>query len=199
MVQALAAFLDFCYLARRSAHDTHTLDAMQEALSLFHKLRVVFVETGVRENLNLPRQHSLEHLIIGIRNFGSPNGLCSSITESKHIEAVKRTWRRSNRNNPIEQMISTLTRLTKMSYARREYGRMGWLHGDALTAARLHLGDKTAIDQQRDQEHLYRAVREAQDVDNEVAHIRLGERSGMLRFKDPVSCYLLCHADRVSM
>ncbi|KAF9538821.1 hypothetical protein CPC08DRAFT_738828 [Agrocybe pediades] len=37
--------------------------------------------------------------------FGSPNGLCSSITESKHIKAVKEPWRRSNRFNALSQML----------------------------------------------------------------------------------------------
>ena len=111
MVQCLAAFLDFCYLARRAEHDTESLKAMDEALALFHELRNVFVETGVRPTgFGLPRQHALLHYVLAIRLFGSPNGLCSSITESKHIEAVKETWRRSNRNAPIKQMVRTLVR-----------------------------------------------------------------------------------------
>ena len=35
------------------------------------------------------------HYYINIQNFGTPNGLCSSITESHHITAVKKQWRRS--------------------------------------------------------------------------------------------------------
>ncbi|KAH9975649.1 hypothetical protein BJV74DRAFT_862382 [Russula compacta] len=40
--------------------------------------------------------HSLEHYRRNIQLFGAPNGLCSSITESKHIKAVKEPWRRSS-------------------------------------------------------------------------------------------------------
>ena len=129
MVQCLAVFLDFAYYARRFEHDTDLLDAMDEALAHFHELRRVFVETGVRPNgVGPPRQHSLLHYVKSIRLFGSPNGLCSSITESKHIEAVKNTWRRSNRNQPINQMLRSLTRLNKLSSARIEFGRRGMLH-----------------------------------------------------------------------
>ena len=92
MVRCLAVFLDFAYYARRFEHDTDILDAMDEALAHFHELRLVFVETGVRPNgIAPPRQHLLLHYVKSIRLFGSPNGLCSSITESKHIEAAKNT------------------------------------------------------------------------------------------------------------
>ncbi|KAJ7025470.1 hypothetical protein C8F04DRAFT_878470, partial [Mycena alexandri] len=50
-----------------------------------------------------------------IRFFGSPNGLCSSITESKHIKAVKEPWRRSSRFNAPSQMLRTLVRLDKLA------------------------------------------------------------------------------------
>ncbi|RDX42526.1 hypothetical protein OH76DRAFT_1458725 [Lentinus brumalis] len=173
MVRCLAAFLDFCYLARRPEHDTHTLAAMEEALAKFHRLHSVFIETGVRpDGISLPRQHSLVHYVLAIRQFGSPNGLCSSITESKHIEAVKETWRRSNRNDPIEQMTTTLVRLTKLSAARIEFGHRGMLHGDAHTAARLALGDETVVDKQRNKELLYLAALDAQEADGRMPTLR---------------------------
>lgn len=182
MVQCIAAFLDFAYLARRYDHDTNSLDAMQEALALFHDLRTVFVDTGVRPTgFGLPRQHSLVHYVHAIILFGSPNGLCSSITESKHIDAVKRTWRRSNRNNPMLQMLTTLSRLSKLSAARVEFGRRGMLHNDVLTAARRQLGDPDAVDKQTQREQAFLAAQEAQDVDDAFEHIHLGERQGMLQ------------------
>ena len=55
----------------------------------------------------MPRQHSIIHYYALIRLFGAPNGLCSSITESKHIRAVKEPWRRSNRNEALGQMLIT--------------------------------------------------------------------------------------------
>ncbi|KAH9952829.1 hypothetical protein BJV74DRAFT_929895 [Russula compacta] len=85
VVKCLSAFLDFCYIARH-------------ALQCFHHYQEFFVGTaGVNgDRISLPRQHSLEHYLRSIQLFGSPNGLCSSITESKHIKAVKEPWRRSS-------------------------------------------------------------------------------------------------------
>src|ERR1700721_1909883 len=90
MVRAIAAFLDFCYLIRRSVIDEPTLDAIDDALASFHRARTIFQETGGRPNgFSLPRQHSAKHYHFLIEQFGAPNGICSSITESKHINAVK--------------------------------------------------------------------------------------------------------------
>lgn len=127
MVQAIVAFMDFCYIARRTSHDTASLATMSDTLERFLDLRSIFVETGVRVDFALPRQHALLHYIYSITLFGSPYGLCSSITESKHIAAVKEPWRHSNRNEPLVQILQTNTRRAKLAAARAEYGRRGML------------------------------------------------------------------------
>ena len=96
MVQALSAFMDFCYLVRRNVLDESTLDAIDLAVARFHVYRIVFEDVGIRNNFSLPRQHSVKHFRLLIQMFGAPNGLCSSITESKHIKAVKEPYRRSS-------------------------------------------------------------------------------------------------------
>jgi hypothetical protein len=94
MVRCLRAFLEFCYIARQDIHNQKSLDKLQDAMTRFHNYREIFVTTDVRPTgFSLPRQHSMVHYPLLIRNFGSPNGLCSSITESKHIKAVKEPWR----------------------------------------------------------------------------------------------------------
>lgn len=119
MIQALSAFMDFCYLVRRSVITEDTLSEIREALLRFHQKRVIFEETGVRvDGISLPRQHSLKHYEQLIRMFGAPNGLCSSITESKHIAAVKKPWRRSSRFEALGQMLITNQRLDKLSATR---------------------------------------------------------------------------------
>lgn len=124
---ALRAFIDFCYLARRDIHDTDSLARMDEALAEFHEHRKIFLELGIRLNFNLPRQHSSRHWTKLIREFGAPNGLCSSITESKHIKAVKQPWRRSNRYKALKQMLYINQRLDKLSAARVDFTRRGML------------------------------------------------------------------------
>ncbi|KAI0072076.1 hypothetical protein K474DRAFT_1686802 [Panus rudis PR-1116 ss-1] len=118
IIQCIAAFLDFCYYARYNSHSCDTLAKMDAALRRFHDLRQIFIDEDIRpDGFCLPRQHSLHHYIRSIRLFGSPNGLCSSITESKHIPAVKRPWRRSSKNNPLIQIFNINTRLSKIAAA----------------------------------------------------------------------------------
>jgi len=79
------------------------------------------------DGISLPRQHALMHYISLIRQFGAPNGLCSSITESKHIRAVKEPWRRSSRNQPLGQMLVTNQRLDQLAAARTDFVHHGML------------------------------------------------------------------------
>ena len=96
MVRCIAAFMDACYIARRNAIDSPSLERFQDCVQTYRDLCTVFLEAGLNINLSVPHQHALSHFYQGIHLFGSPDGLCSSITESKHIEAVKKTWRRSS-------------------------------------------------------------------------------------------------------
>ena len=127
------AFLDFCYIAQKSTLTEDDLDKLDIALQRFHHYRVIFAETGVRpEGFSLPRQHALVHYHNHIKNFGAPNGLCSSITESKHIAAVKKPWRRSNRYNALRQILTINTRNDKLAAARVDFLSRGMLEGTCL-------------------------------------------------------------------
>jgi hypothetical protein len=46
--------------------------------------------------------------------FGAPNGLCSSLTESKHITAVKKPYRWSNHNDALNQILIINQRLDNL-------------------------------------------------------------------------------------
>lgn len=134
MVQSLRYLIEFCYIVRRDVQTTMTLIELEKTLELFHEARVVFVETGTREMESVPpRQHSLVHYPHLIREFGSPNGLCSSITESKHIQAVKEPWRRSNRWNALSQMLTTNQRLDKLAASEAVFKSKKMLEGKVLT------------------------------------------------------------------
>ncbi|KAJ7484562.1 hypothetical protein FB451DRAFT_1555053 [Mycena latifolia] len=130
MLRAFSAFLDFCYLVRRNVVDEATLTAIDAALARYHRERVIFTESGVCPNgFCLPRQHSLTHYRYLIQQFGAPNGLCSSITESKHIKAVKQPWRRSSRFEALSQMLTINDRLDKLAAARVDFVDRGMMHG----------------------------------------------------------------------
>ena len=61
MVRTLSAFMEFCYLARRSQIDEDTLAQLDAALASFHHEREIFRDMGVCDDFSLPRQHSLPH------------------------------------------------------------------------------------------------------------------------------------------
>jgi hypothetical protein len=171
MVRCIAAFLDFCYLARRAAHTMTTLGRMEEALNRFHQYCRIFVDTGVcPTGFELPCQHALVHFVRGIRLFGSPNGVCTSLTESKHIEAVKKPWRRSSKFLPLGQIITTITRIAKLVAARVEFGRRRMLRDPAPPPA----GATDNADDQEDNGDLFGV--DGQCVDSKVF---LGNWQGM--------------------
>ena len=118
--------MEFCYLVRRSVLDDNDLDAIDTAVADFHRDRVAFNEIRP-DGYSLPRQHSLVHYRFLIQEFGAPNGLCSSITESKHIKAVKEPWRRSSRFEALGQMLVTNQRLDKLAAARVNFQSRGML------------------------------------------------------------------------
>lgn len=135
MLKTLRAFLEFCYIARSNILDTTTLASLTDALERFHTHRIIFQECGVQpDGFALPRQHSLVHYASLIRSFGAPNGLCSSITESKHIKAVKEPWRRSNRFEALGQMLLTNQQLDKLAASHVDFASWGMLHGTCLAS-----------------------------------------------------------------
>lgn len=113
---------------------------IDRSLGAFHNNREIFRESGVRKDFALPRQHSLTHYVDRIWDFAAPNGLCSSITESKHIKAVKEPWRRSNHFEALGQMLMTNQRLDKLAAARVDFKERGMLTGNTLRAVRKELG-----------------------------------------------------------
>jgi hypothetical protein len=126
MVRAISSFMEFCYLVRRSVLDDEDLEAIDAAVADFHRERVAFNEIRP-DGYSLPRQHSIVHYRFLIQEFGAPNGLCSSITESKHIKAVKEPWRRSSRFEALGQMLVTNQRLDKLAAVRVNFQARGML------------------------------------------------------------------------
>ena len=139
IVRTISAFLDFCYYVRRNSLNESALESLQDALECFHDHRRIFQETGVHQHgpkgFSLPRQHSMNHYRHLIQEFGVPNGLCSSITESKHIKVVKKPWRRSNRFDVLGQMLVTNQHLDKLAAARVDFENRQMLQGSVISAA----------------------------------------------------------------
>ncbi|KAF8332479.1 hypothetical protein F5887DRAFT_1063884 [Amanita rubescens] len=128
MVKAVAAFLDFCYIVRQPSLNESDLGALDDALKRFCKYRTIFIDKGVcSDPICLPRQHSIQHYHRLIEQFGAPNGLSTSITESKHIDAVKKPWRRTNHFEELIQMLLINQRLDKLAAFRSRLFGQGLL------------------------------------------------------------------------
>ncbi|KAG2343162.1 hypothetical protein BDR05DRAFT_884691, partial [Suillus weaverae] len=135
MVRAFHALLEFCYIARRDVITEASLDQLKDMLTQFHHYHEIFKTTGTVPHFSLPRQHSMTHYADMIQLFGVSNGFCSSITESKHIKAVKEPWRWSNKYNTLGQMLLTNQHLDKLAASRLDFAACGMLAGSVLSRA----------------------------------------------------------------
>ena len=142
MLRVIRAFLEFCYIARWDAITESTLEELEDALTHFQDYWLVFKEEGVRTNgFSLPQQHVANHYPEMIHHFGAPNGLCSSITEAKHIKAVKEPWRWSNRDKPLKQVLLTNQQLDKLAVAHVDFTTCGMLKKSRLTVSLKKIGE----------------------------------------------------------
>ncbi|THU92773.1 hypothetical protein K435DRAFT_829595 [Dendrothele bispora CBS 962.96] len=146
MVRTFSAFLEFCYLVWRNIINQETLVAIDAAVARFHHERDIFREVGVRDEdttlgFSIPRQHALSHYRYLIEEFGAPNGLCSSITESKHIKAVKEPWWRSRRFEALGQMLVINSRMDKPAASQVDFKSHGMLDGPLSEKLELVMGE----------------------------------------------------------
>jgi len=154
IVRAISAFLDVCYLVRRSEISETTLKSFNATLTKFYHHREIFRTLGVRDDFSLPRQHALSHYHQGIMDFGAPNGICSSITESRHITAVKRPWRRSNHYNALSQMLLINQCLDKLHAARMNFIERGMLMPEKIKPQPVQISKIPALASPADAFHL---------------------------------------------
>ncbi|KAI6009449.1 hypothetical protein F5J12DRAFT_905037 [Pisolithus orientalis] len=82
-----------------------TLVAVQDTINHFHKYWEIFCQSGTIQTFSLPHQHAMKHYPDLIHLFRVLNGLCTSITESKHIDAVKDPHQQTNCNKLLGQML----------------------------------------------------------------------------------------------
>ncbi len=72
IMKSLSAFMDFCYLIRRSDFDESTLTQVRETIQRFHHFHEAFKLSGVCDNFSLPQQHAIVHYPNHIMEFGAP-------------------------------------------------------------------------------------------------------------------------------
>ncbi|KIY69492.1 hypothetical protein CYLTODRAFT_452584 [Cylindrobasidium torrendii FP15055 ss-10] len=129
-VTACRAILDFVYLAQYTTHDEATLGYMNDALDLWKKHQGIFLRTDVRDNLDIPKFHSLRHYVSSIRLFGATNNFNTEMFERLHIEFAKKGWRASNKRDEFPQMTQWVTRQENVQSFKRY---LMWVHRETDT------------------------------------------------------------------
>ncbi|KAI6038734.1 hypothetical protein EDC04DRAFT_2868225 [Pisolithus marmoratus] len=106
MLQALSAFMDFCYIVHQSSLGEADLEALDRALQHFETHCSIFEAEGIHsDGISIPQIHALQHYHEAVELFGAPTGLSTSIVESKHIHAVKRPyWAFGQTTNPTRHV-----------------------------------------------------------------------------------------------
>ncbi|KAG2033426.1 hypothetical protein BDR03DRAFT_935633 [Suillus americanus] len=115
VILAYHTLLDFIYLSQYPTHDDTTLEYMQQALKDFYHHKEVIINLGIRDDLDIPQFHSLQHYLENIRNFGMTDNYNTEMFERFHIDFYKEGWYVSNGRNEKPQMIAWLTRREKVA------------------------------------------------------------------------------------
>ncbi|KAN0137167.1 hypothetical protein V8E53_005164 [Lactarius tabidus] len=84
--------------------------------------------------------HAIFQVLGQICFFGAPNGLCSSITESKHIPVVKKMFCCSNHCRALGQILLRNQQQDKVAVVHRDFESQGMLRGEVLPDACTHAG-----------------------------------------------------------
>ncbi|KAL4078065.1 hypothetical protein J3A83DRAFT_4476852 [Scleroderma citrinum] len=121
IMQTFHALLEFTYLACHNVITEDTLAAIQDTIRHFHEYWEIFHQSGMVSTFSLPCQHAMKHYLDLIHLFRTPNGLCTSITESKHINAVKDPYWWTNCNKPLGQMLIINQCLDKLAASQRDF------------------------------------------------------------------------------
>ncbi|KAI9508690.1 hypothetical protein F5148DRAFT_1275627 [Russula earlei] len=98
VVLVARALLDFITYAGYRRHTTKTLLCIEQALEVFHSHKRVLIDLGVREHFNIPKVHSMQHYVAGIKRLGSAD------------DYAKRAFKASNHRDYIMQMARWIQR-----------------------------------------------------------------------------------------
>ncbi|KAF8889565.1 hypothetical protein BD779DRAFT_1610960 [Infundibulicybe gibba] len=132
IVRAVTALLDFAFLAQYPIHSTTTLGQLNQALDRFHKDMEVFVDLGIRTDMNFPKLHSLRHYITMIIFFGTTDNYNTEYTERLHIDLAKDAYRATNHKDEYSQMTTWLERKERI-LLHEKFLRWRQLAGDTAS------------------------------------------------------------------
>ncbi|KAG9124608.1 hypothetical protein FRC07_010971 [Ceratobasidium sp. 392] len=114
LVRLTCALLDHMYRAHAAQMTEDELEEMEEAWRKFHRLKPALVALGALKNAGsfnrILKLHMVLHWPQSIRELRTPDSYNTEAPEHLHIKYAKEPWRRSNRVNPLPQMITFIQR-----------------------------------------------------------------------------------------
>ncbi|EGO05090.1 hypothetical protein SERLA73DRAFT_149348 [Serpula lacrymans var. lacrymans S7.3] len=131
----------------------------------------------------LPPQRSLTHYPLLVRQFGAPNGLCSFITEAKHIKAIKEPWRGSSYYEALGQMLTTNQQLDKLAASRVDFTSRGMLEDDSLTYAWANADLE---------------LEDLRDIEEDADEVRTSNQAHIFCFLNLITCEHLMNSENKS-
>ncbi|KAG1898389.1 uncharacterized protein F5891DRAFT_955757 [Suillus fuscotomentosus] len=113
-LKAVCGFLNFLYLTQYPCHSSETLLLLDEALTLFHDNKEIFVDLRIRNNSNLPKLHAVHHYTSMIRIFGMTDNYNTEYTERLHIDLAKDAYHATNHKDKFTKMMQLLEQKEKI-------------------------------------------------------------------------------------
>ena len=110
-ITCLTTFIEWFFYASSPIQTEKTLADQNTLLSRFNELKWPFVEVSP-SSLNFPKLHSLIHIAESTRRFGTPDNFDTETTEHQHRVEVKVPYQRTNKRNPLSQIVKFVERRT---------------------------------------------------------------------------------------
>jgi len=113
VTKCLVAFIEWYFYASSPVQTEKTLEDQDALLAQFDKLKGPFADISP-SSLNFPKFHSLQHISESTRRFGTPDNADTEVTEHQHRTDVKKPYQRTNKRNPLAQIVKFVERRTAL-------------------------------------------------------------------------------------
>ena len=110
-IACLGTFIEWFFYASSPIQTEKTLVDQNTLLSRFNELKWPFAEISP-SSLNFVKLHSLIHIAESTRKFGTPDNFDTETTEHQHRVEVKMPYQRTNKRNPLPQIVKFIERRT---------------------------------------------------------------------------------------
>src|ERR1035438_3642664 len=109
VIQCMVVFIEWFYQASLPKHTEGTLALMNDVFWKFNKLKDVFVNVSL-SSLKFPKMHMLTHFEHFICHYGTLENMDTEYTEHAHIPFAKVPYWRSNKCDPLLQIVQHVVR-----------------------------------------------------------------------------------------